>query len=191
MCAATPRRPSLPESLAGHLLLAHPALRDENFRRTVVLLSSHDGEGAMGVVLNRPTGRKLADFGADFVLGPLAGVPVFTGGPVAPRQLILCAWRLRPEEEGEGVQLLFGLDAARAVELAEEPGVHLRAYLGHAGWSGGQLEGELEGDSWVVTEMDAELPELAPDVTLWRHLLGAVDPGWRLHAGEPDDPGLN
>ncbi len=190
MSSAPARRPR-PESLAGHLLLAHPALRDDNFRRTVVLLSSHDAEGAMGVVLNRPTGRCLADFGADFVLGPLAGVPVFAGGPVAARQLILCAWRPRLEAEGEGMQLLFGLDALRAAEVIAEPGAHVRAYLGHAGWSDGQLEGELERDTWIVTDMDSDLPACAPDVSLWRRLLGALDPGWSVHAWEPDDPALN
>ena len=49
------------QSLAGSLLLAHPVLRDPNFRRTAVLMSTHGPEGAMGVVLNRPLGKRLED----------------------------------------------------------------------------------------------------------------------------------
>lgn len=181
------------ESLAGTLLLAHPVLRDRTFRRTAILMSSHDEQGAMGVVLNRPLHKRLADFGGDFAFGPLSEVPVFDGGPVAKRQLILCAWRPHPVEEGEGegVQLLFGLDPQRAAELVGQEGVQLRAFLGYAGWSGGQLEGELERETWVVADLEPEIIHHRPDETLWRRALGELDPQWRLLAGEPDDPERN
>ena len=67
------RRPvRKPKSFAGQLLLAHPAMRDPNFRRAVILLSAHSAEGAMGVVLNRPLGKQLAELNTAFALGPLA-----------------------------------------------------------------------------------------------------------------------
>lgn len=180
------------DSLAGSLLLAHPVLRDETFRRTAILLSSHDSEGAMGVVLNRPLHKRLGELGGEFAMGPLADVPLFDGGPVAKRQLILCAWRPATlEGDEEGVQLLFGLDPERATELVGEEGVQVRGFLGYAGWSGGQLEAELEGDTWVVAELDPELIEQRPDEGLWRKALSEIDPQWRLLAGEPDDPGRN
>lgn len=181
------------ESLAGSLLLAHPVLRDATFRRTAILMSSHDREGAMGVVINRPMNKRLGELGGDFALGPLSEVPLFDGGPVEKRQLILCAWRPHPvaDEEGEGVQLLFGLDPQRAAELAGEEGVQLRAFLGYAGWSGGQLEGELARDTWVVAELEPGVIRHPSDETLWRRILSDLDPQWRLLAGEPDDPELN
>src|SRR6185436_7404867 len=135
------RRPRTRPALAGSLLLAHPALSDPNFRRTVVLLSAHDGGGAMGVVLNRPLTRRLGSLGGDFALGPLAGVPLFAGGPVATERLVLCAWH--PQPERSALQIVFGLDPEKAAELHDRPGVVLRGFLGHAGWSRGQLEGEL------------------------------------------------
>ena len=180
------------DSLAGSLLLAHPVLREETFRRTAILMSSHDSEGAMGVVLNRPLNRRLGELGGEFAMGPLADVPLFDGGPVAKRQLILCAWRpTLLEGDEEGVQLLFGLDPERATELVGEAGVQVRGFLGYAGWSGGQLEAELERDTWVVAELDPDLIELRPDEGLWRKALSEIDPQWRLLAGEPDDPGRN
>lgn len=181
------------QSLAGSLLLAHPVLRDETFRRTAILMSSHDEDGAMGVVLNRPLNKRLGELGGDFAFGPLADVPVFDGGPVARRQLILCAWMPQPDgvEDDDSLQLLFGIDPERASELAGQDGVQVRAFLGYAGWSGGQLEGELERDTWVVANLEPSIIRHRPDETLWRRVLSDLDPQWRLLAGEPDDPSLN
>ncbi len=179
------------DSLAGSLLLAHPVLRDRHFRRTAILMSSHDREGAMGVVLNRPLNRKLGEFGGDFTYGPLAQVPVFDGGPVEKRQIILCAWRPHTDPDAEGLQVLFGLDRERASELAGQEGVEMRAFLGYAGWSGGQLEGELERDKWVVAQLEPDSMKHSPDERMWKDLLGRLDPQWRLLAGEPDELGAN
>ena len=145
----------------------------------------------MGVVLNRPLNRKLGQLGGDFALGPLADVPVFDGGPVEKRQIILCALRPHHDPEADGFQVLFGLDKERATALVGESDVQLRAFLGYAGWSGGQLEGELERDTWVVASLVPDIMHRPADETLWRHVLGTIDPQWRLFAGEPDDPSAN
>ena len=76
------RRKISRDTLAGTLLLAHPSMRDPNFRRSVVLMSAHNAEGAMGVVLNRPLHKRLGELSGEFALGPLASVP-----------LVLSAWR--------------------------------------------------------------------------------------------------
>ena len=91
------RRKETKETLAGSLLLAHPVMRDPNFRHSVVLMSVHNAEGAMGVVLNRPMNQRLGELNGEFALGPLAGVPLFKGGPVHPEQLIIAAWQARPD----------------------------------------------------------------------------------------------
>jgi putative transcriptional regulator len=176
-------------TLAGSLLLAHPALRDPNFKRAVVLLSAHDGEGAMGVVLNRPLEKTLGDLGETFALGPLAGVPVFSGGPVQTEQLILCAWRVHPD--GDGFRLFFGIEPDKAIELQAEEGMHLRAFLGYSGWSGGQLEGELKQNTWVVSPIPSNLMEFGHDEGLWRGILTDLNHEWKLLADEPEDPSVN
>jgi putative transcriptional regulator len=180
------RRSAKQESVAGSLLLAHPALQDPNFRHAVILMSAHDGEGAMGVVLNQPLGKRLGEFSGDFALGPLAKVPVFKGGPVQDRQLIIAAW----ESRADGFRLHFGIEPPKAGQCLAE-GMHVRAFLGYSGWSGGQLENELSRNTWVVSNIPEDLIRHAQDDTLWRVVLGAMGDEWRLLADEPDDPSGN
>lgn len=175
--------------LAGQVLLAHPSMRDPNFRRTVVLLSAHDEKGAMGVVMNRPLKKRLGTLNADLALSPLADVPLFQGGPVQTEQLLLCAWKF--EADQSGYQLMFGIDPAKAIELKENAQVELRAFLGYSGWTGGQLEGELAQSAWVVAPLDIRVMEETPDERLWRSILTGINGDWKLLVDEPDDPGLN
>ncbi|MBC8040485.1 MAG: YqgE/AlgH family protein, partial [Opitutaceae bacterium] len=167
------RHPDSSTVLGGSLLLAHPSLKDDNFKHTVILVASHDNDGAMGVVLNRPLEKNLGDLSEEFASGALAGVPLFAGGPVQPAQVILCVWR--PHPENDGFQLMFGIDPERATELLNEEGVHMRAFLGYAGWTGGQLEEEMQRDTWVVSPLVADLLDDSPDEQLWRDLLSQID----------------
>ena len=175
------------ESLAGSLLLAHPGLKDPNSRRAVVLMSAHSTEGAMGVVLNRPLGKRLGELNGDFALGALAGVPLFRGGPVQTEQLLLVAW----QPQADGFRLHFGIEPDRAAQLIAEEGTQLRAFLGYSGWSGGQLESELKQHTWLVTDVPAELLSQPPGDGLWRTILGSMGEEWRLLAEEPEDTSLN
>lgn len=181
------RRKVSKETLAGSLLLAHPAMRDPNFRRSVVLMSLHNAEGAMGVVLNRPMGRRLGELSGEFALGPLSGIPLYKGGPVQPEQLILAAWQSR----SDGFRLHFGIEPDRAIELLEEEGTHLRGFLGYSGWSAGQLENEMRANTWIVVDVPEDLLAHSQDDTLWRTVLGREGAEWRLLAGEPDNPEAN
>lgn len=175
------------DTYAGSLLLAHPSMRDPNFRRSVVLMSVHNAEGAMGVVLNRPAGQRLGELSGDFALGPLASVPIFTGGPVQPEQLVLAAWQARDD----GFRLHFGIEPDKATQLLSEEGTHVRAFIGYSGWAAGQLENEMTHRTWVVADVPEDLMGQSQDETLWRTVLGRVGPEWRLLADEPDDPALN
>jgi len=184
------RRPaSKVRSLAGQLLLAHPILQDPGFRRTVVLLSSHDAEGAMGVVLNRPLDRQMGELNSEFAFGPLAGVPLYYGGPVEQEQLIIVTWQWIPAEQA--FQLHFGVEVDKAVELIGQPGITMRAFLGYAGWSKGQLEQELKHNAWVVTPVEGDWLIKHDGVPLWRSLLTYVDPELKLMADAPEDPTVN
>jgi len=175
---------------AGTLLLAHPNLRDPNFRRSVILLSAYSEEGgSIGVVLNRPTNQTLGEYDPELGDSPLAKVPLFVGGPVATEQLILAAWKWSAEEGS--FKLYFGIDEDKAQRIIEEdPTFQLRGFLGHTGWSEGQLDAELEQGSWVLS---SSLPALKDEseVIDWHELLCQERPELRLLADAPDDPSLN
>jgi putative transcriptional regulator len=177
-----PRGTSRTDTFAGSLLLAHPGLRDPNFRRTVVLMTTHGPDGAMGVVLNRPLNKQLGELGGDFALSPLTGVPLFQGGPVETRQLIIAGWRTHPS----GFQLHLGIEPEKAAQFVEDDGMHVRAFFGHSGWSAGQLENELKHQTWIVAPPPADLFTQPGDVGLWRKVLTTQGPEWRLLADEPE-----
>ena len=181
------RRRASKDTLAGSLLLAHPAMRDPNFRRSVILMSVHNAEGAMGVVLNRPVGKRLGELSGDFALGPLASVPLFAGGPVQTEQLVLAAWQTRVD----GFRLHFGIEPDKALQLLAEEGTHVRGFLGYSGWSAGQLENEMKLRTWVVADVPEDLLTHSQDESLWRTVLGREGAEWRLLAGEPEHPELN
>lgn len=181
------RRQTSRQTLAGSLLLAHPAMRDPNFRHSVVLMSAHNAEGAMGVVLNRPLGKRLGELSGDFALGPLASIPLFTGGPVQPEQLVLAAWQTRDD----GFRLHFGVEPDKAQQLLSEEGTHVRGFLGYSGWSAGQLENEMKMRTWVVVDVPEDLLTHNQDESLWRTVLGRAGAEWKLLAGEPENPEAN
>jgi len=179
------------ESLAGSLLLAHPGMKDSNFRRAVILLSTHDKEGAMGIVLNRPMGQTLGAVDGAFAQSELAKIPLFSGGPVQPDRLVICGIGLL--NDGEGLRLHFGLEPHAAESLMREQGdeIEVRAFVGYSGWTAGQLENELKHDTWAVSQIPSDLFEFGQDESLWKGVISRVSPEWKLLAGEPDHPELN
>ena len=150
-------------------------------------MSAHNAEGAMGVVMNRPMGKRLGELNGEFALGPLAGVPLFTGGPVQVQQLVLVAWQIWPG----GFRLHFGIEPAKAIQLLADDGTQVRAFLGYSGWSAGQLENEMKHQTWVVADVPDDLLAQTSDESLWRTVLGRAGPEWRLFADEPENPEQN
>jgi len=150
-------------------------------------MSTHTADGAMGVVINRPIGKRLGELSGDFALGPLASVPLFEGGPVQTDQLVLAAWQTCED----GFRLHFGIQPDKAVQLLEHEGTQVRAFLGYSGWSAGQLENEMGRCTWVVAAVPGDLLVQAQNEALWRNVLGREGAEWRLLAGEPEHPEAN
>jgi putative transcriptional regulator len=177
-------------SLAGSLLIAHPALLDPNFRKTVLFLSKHDAEeGSFGLVLNRPSGRLVGDVLPNKPLGELSRVPVLLGGPVQPDQLIFASFRWHAETDRMECQ--HHLLIPEAQEVLQQSEVTVRAFIGYAGWTKGQLEGELAQKAWMLTRPDMEVLEIDKRPTLWRDLTSCLGQWFRLVAESPDDPSAN
>ena len=131
-------RPSGSEipNLTGQLLVAHPSLRDPNFRKTLLFLSAHDPlEGAHGLVINRPTNKSLTDFLPDQNLEALGKVPVYLGGPVGIHELTIVSFDWVAGEARMTFHSQLSLDQAES--LASNDAKTLRAFVGYAGWAGG------------------------------------------------------
>lgn len=176
--------------LTGSLLVAHPSLLDSHFKRTVVLLTAHSAEeGSLGVIVNRPLHQTLGQYDTALADSEFADVPLFEGGPVSNDQMILVAWKWSNIDAT--FKLYFGIDEGKAREiLDDDPGFELRGFIGHSGWGEGQLEGEIEVDSWVVSPLSPDLEE-KEGLAVWRSILAQQGPGMRLLAEEPEDLSLN
>ncbi len=177
-------------SLAGSLLVAHPTLLDPNFRKSVLFLSANDAEeGSFGLILNRPAGRVVSELMDHKLVGPLAQVPVFVGGPVGTDQLIFASFKWH--DMTSTMECRHHLVIDEASEAAEEGTAVVRAYVGYAGWSKGQLEGELAHRSWLVQKPDPSVLDLGRCPSLWREVTSSFGPWFRLAAEAPEDLSRN
>lgn len=149
-------------SLANHFLIAVPALHDPNFSRGVSLLCQHDDDGAMGVLINRLSSYRLGEILQQMDISTeneaLAAAPVLVGGPVQPERGFVLheptgqAWDSTLEVSAS-LHLTTSRDVLAAMARGEGPRRALVA-LGYAGWSAGQLEGELQENAWLTVGAD-------------------------------------
>jgi putative transcriptional regulator len=177
--------------LEGQLLIASPAMSDPNFARTVVAIANHDEDGALGIVLNRPSETEVVD-----AVPELDGVVdsdevVYVGGPVQPAIVVLAEFE-NPAEAAYLVVGAVGLVSDRTgLEHLGSATARRRVYAGYTGWGPGQLEAELEREDWIVE------PALAADVfaedplELWGLVLQRKGGQFRLLARMPLDPTVN
>ena len=179
------------ESLRGQLLISSGGLFDPNFRHTVVLIGEHNVDGALGVVLNRALDTTVAE--AVPPLGSLvpAGEPLFQGGPVQPEGAVLLAELANPTRAD---LLVFGSIGFLVGELEDEVApsiVRARVFAGYSGWGPGQLEAEMEEDSWILDPArEEDVFTDAPDL-LWSRVLERKGPEYRQLSRMPYDPSMN
>ena len=178
-------------SLAGRLLVAAPGMVDPNFTRAVVLMIDHTPEGAVGLVLNRPTEADLLDHLPGWWSAAMDPRVVFVGGPVG---------------EGGGIGLARGVGSAplegwpevlgiRAVDLESEPGkdsgLEARVFTGYSGWGPGQLESELSARGWFVVDGQTDDVFTPAPEGLWEEVLVRAGGRYAWFATYPVDPRLN
>ena len=177
-------------ALRGQLLIASPALVDPNFRRAVVLVVAHDDDGAVGLVLNRRTEAEVAEAVPELADVVEPGALVSVGGPVQSEAVVVIAeW----EDHDEAGAMVFGdvglMSAEADADRVAENTRRLRVFAGYAGWGGGQLEAELEEDSWIVEPALEE--DVFGDGDLWASVLRRKGGAFTLVATMPEDPTLN
>ncbi len=179
----------------GIFLIAAPSLRDANFRQTVVLLCEHGADGALGVVVNRPTAMSVSE--------ALPQVPIlegqqhvlFSGGPVQMNQvMILYRVDQFPENSHhvfDGICLGGDAQLVDRILTASAGRDAFRAYLGYSGWGPGQLESEMQTGSWFTIPADSNVVFDKDPTRVWADIVSALGDDYRLYADMPFDPSLN
>jgi putative transcriptional regulator len=186
--------------LAGKLLVANPRLIDPNFDRSVVLVLAHADDGAIGVVLNRPSDTPLLDPLPRW--SALADHPsrVFVGGPVSHDSVICLARITAPAllESRVGPDGWHHVDGdLGTLDLDLDPDLvggaigSLRVFAGYAGWSEGQLEDELVAGGWWALDAEPGDAFSARPADLWYDVLRRQPGELAVVATYPPDPCLN
>ena len=183
------------DSLTGKLLIASRSLRDPNFFRAVVLIIRHGDDGALGLVINRPSGNKAAQALQKHLKLPHPEQAVFYGGPVEPTALFL-VHDAGGEESWEVVEGLYVGTSPQAyqfvVQTAETGNdVASRVYVGCAGWAPDQLESELFRNDWYVQDATREIVLSADPYALWQDTLASALAEHRLLRHIVPNPELN
>lgn len=177
----------------GKVLVSEPFLNDPNFKRTIILLTEHSDEGSVGFVLNKPTAFRIHEVIEDF---PEFDSLVYYGGPV---QLNTLQFIYKGENIIEGsLEIVPGLywggsfDKLKAhIENGTADPHDFRFFLGYSGWTEGQIDDELELNSWIVagTTID-NIFSNEPD-HLWRDTLKGMGKKFAILASFPDNPSVN
>jgi putative transcriptional regulator len=177
-------------------LVATPQLEDPNFERTVILLLDCDVEGALGVILNRPSAVAVSAILPDWADAATDPAVLFQGGPVAMDSALGVAIRIgRSEDPPEGFRPVDGrfgiVDLDAEIDVLAPEVDALRVFAGYAGWGSVQLEAEIEEGSWFV--IDAEPGDLAADdpADMWRRVLRRQRNELAWVALMPEDPSMN
>lgn len=173
---------------AGTLLVASPLLVDPNFYKTVVFILQHDLEGAVGVVLNRPSEEAVENHLPEWARRLEDPPVVFVGGPVDPAVAIGVVLSDRPAEP-------TALVGVGMVDLGSDPAAGtpgpVRVFSGYAGWGPGQVEAELEEGAWLVLEAEPDDVFTQNPAELWSIVLRRQGGKVAMLATFPLDPSMN
>ena len=161
--------------LTGQFLIAMPAMADPNFDRTVTYLCEHNEDGALGIIVNRPTdmllGEVLEQMDLDISDSELAERPVLLGGPMQPDRGFVIH-----DDQGaafsstmavpDGLRITTSRDILVALADGQGPSRAVVA-LGYAGWGAGQLEAEMAANSWLTVPASADIIFSVPFERRW------------------------
>ena len=180
------------DSARGQLMIAGPALLDPNFWRTVVLVVEHSEDGALGLVLNRPSETTAGEAVPELEELVDPEDQLFIGGPVQPSAVIvLCQF------EDATDAALMSFDDIGVLGTGSSPeelaaGVRTaRAFVGHAGWGPGQLDAEIEREDWILEPALREDAFSSAPRDLWSEVLIRKGGSYALVARMPPNPSVN
>lgn len=176
----------------GDILIAEPFLAGKYFSRAVVYIVEHDGKGTIGFVLNKPLPYSLSGLvremeGIDF--------PVYLGGPVEQDKLYYL--HTHPEVPDSlliGGNVYWGGDFVRLAQMIREGDIlpqEVRFFAGYSGWEPGQLQDELEDNSWMVSKILPAQVFASQEERLWENSMKALGGRYKIWANFPENPIMN
>ncbi len=177
----------------GKILVSEPFLQDAYFKRSVVLLTEHNDEGTLGLVLNNPIEFNTSEILKDF---PDIDAFVGIGGPVRTDTVhyLHCMGDMIPESVHVLGSVFFGgdFDMVRTlIKTNELTGKNIRFFVGFSSWYPGQLEREIAENSWLVTTLDSESIMNRNDNELWKKVLLNEERKYQMWTRYPEDPMMN
>jgi len=157
--------------------VAAPSLSDPNFRQTVLMMLEHSSDGALGVVLNRPSELTVSSAIGDWATAVSKPRVVFVGGPVSQSSVIALASVALDDADENWSQVMGRIGT---VDLERDPGEiggldEVRIFAGYAAWTPGQLEAELADDAWFVLDLDWSDPFSEDPQELWWQVFARQD----------------
>lgn len=177
----------------GNVLISEPFLNDNYFRRSVVYMTEHKKEGSLGFVLNKAVNIKISEVISDF---PDVDFPLSIGGPVSTNTIHYL--HTKGDDIPDSVHVKDGIfwggdfDVVKSMVQKDLLGKKdIRFFLGYAGWTEDQLEGELDLNAWLVGEIPAKMVMEGMGPDFWTKMLSGFEPKYKAWANFPEDPGLN
>lgn len=181
------------EPQAGRVLVSEPFLMDSYFKRSVILLGEHGDDGSVGFILNKPTDLSLNDALEDF---PPFDVPLYFGGPVQT-DTIHFLHTLGSKLEGSK-EILPGIFWGGSLEMLkllidtnQVTTNDIRFFAGYSGWEPHQLEDELKGRTWLISNGKRDFAFSENPEELWGEVLRSMGSQYAILANFPEDPSLN
>lgn len=176
----------------GRILVAEPFLQDTYFKRSIVLLTEHSTDGSVGFVLNKPLEIKVNEVMTDF---PVFANSVSVGGPVSTNTIhyIHTLGEEIPNSVHVFENIFWGGDFSCIKDFINQGKLNqknIRFFLGYSGWQAGQLQSELEQNSWLITEIKPS-DIMQPTENLWKNTLSQLGDKYKIWSNFPENPGLN
>ncbi len=186
------------KSLRGHFLIAAKHLRDSNFYKSIVLMLEHNDEGAMGLIVNRPTEVSVSQALAKHFELPPSEHFLFNGGPVEENALLILHNSTDFDQEHDAIVpgVFVGTSPDifdRVTESMSEPDTdfRFRIYSGYSGWGAGQLEFEMSRGDWFTLPATMDFVFRSDPYEIWEDVLAAFQARHRLLPDEPASPEWN
>jgi putative transcriptional regulator len=177
----------------GRILISEPFLMDNYFKRSIVLITEHSGEGTVGFVLNKPVNMKVHEVITDF---PKINATISLGGPVQTNTLhyVHTLGDIIPNSIKVVDNIYWGGEFEVIKKLLESGSLNnenIRFFLGYSGWQSNQLEDELNENAWVVADIRPDEIMTPMNKFFWNKTLNRLGKKYQMWANFPENPQMN